>query len=172
MTVLLYQRHLWRLCHYFMNIIHVGYIVSKRLWTRIYHIGYVLTWQHRKRFRHYWPFVRGILRSTVPPPPSQTTSYAGLYFLFVVTLSTLLSKQSIWRSCHCNGTIHQYLLAWSLYVVNFATKNKHAFAIYIIPPQWHDTGSWNPNSCKTRTDLVYIVNIIADDGLMTQGVRA
>ena len=35
-----------------------------------------------------------------------------------------------------------------------------------------DTGSRNPFSCKTRTHLVYIVNIMGADALMRQGARA
>ena len=42
---------------------------------------------------------------------------------------------------------------------------------YVIPPQWHDTGSWHPFSCKTLTYLVYIVNIMGVDVLATQGAR-
>ena len=34
------------------------------------------------------------------------------------------------------------------------------------------TGSWNPLSCKTRTYLFYIVNIMGADVLATQGARA
>ena len=44
--------------------------------------------------------------------------------------------------------------------------------IYIIPPHWPDMGSWNPSSCKTRTFLFYIVNIMGADVLATQGARA
>ena len=33
-------------------------------------------------------------------------------------------------------------------------------------------GGWNPSSCKTRTYLFYIVNIIAADDLATPGARA
>ena len=30
----------------------------------------------------------------------------------------------------------------------FHRKYKNISTIYIIPPHWHDTGSWNPSSCK------------------------
>ena len=59
----------------------------------------------------------------------------------------------------------------TLYVTNFI-NHKLVFTFYVIPPQWYDTGSWNPSSCKTRTYLVYIVNIMAADVLATQGARA
>ena len=44
--------------------------------------------------------------------------------------------------------------------------------IYIIPPHWHGTGSWNPSSCGRRTCIVYTINIIGADILATQGARA
>ena len=43
---------------------------------------------------------------------------------------------------------------------------------YAIAPHWHDTGSWNPSSCKTMIYLFYMFNIMAADGLATQGDRA
>ena len=51
----------------------------------------------------------------------------------------------------------------TLYVLNSPIEN--ASAIYIIPPHWHGTGSWNPSSCKTRIYLFCIVNIIVADAL-------
>ena len=62
--------------------------------------------------------------------------------------------------------------------VKFFTVNinmhKNVSTIYIIPPNWHDTGmsSWNPSSCKTRIYLFYIVNIMGADVLATQGAKA
>ena len=38
----------------------------------------------------------------------------------------------------------------------------------LIPPHWHDTGSWNPSSSKIITYLFYIVNIMDADVLATQ----
>ena len=32
--------------------------------------------------------------------------------------------------------------------------------------------SWNPSSCNTMTYVYYIINIIAADGMATQGARA
>ena len=43
-------------------------------------------------------------------------------------------------------------------------SSRNMYTISIIPPHWHDTGSWNSPSCKIRTYLVYTVNIIAADG--------
>ena len=54
----------------------------------------------------------------------------------------------------------------------FTCKCKNVFPIYIIPPRWHNTGSWNPSSCKTRTYLLYIVNIMGVDILASQAARA
>ena len=54
----------------------------------------------------------------------------------------------------------------TLYIQN------HIFTFYGIAPHWHYTVSQNPSSCKTRTFLFYIVNIMAADDLTTQGARA
>ena len=44
--------------------------------------------------------------------------------------------------------------------------------MYVIPPRRHDTGSWTPSSCQTKTYLVYIVTIMAADDLAAQGAMA
>ena len=54
----------------------------------------------------------------------------------------------------------------------FSEEHIHVFTISIIPPHWHDTGYWNPFSCKTRSYLFYIVSIMGADALATQGARA
>ena len=54
----------------------------------------------------------------------------------------------------------------------FQREHKHIIIFHVIAPHWHDTGSWYPSSCKTRTYLAYMVNIMAADGLATQGARA
>ena len=60
----------------------------------------------------------------------------------------------------------------TLYVLNFSEGTKtYKFTFYVIPPHWHDTGSWNPSSSKTRTYLFYIVNIMGAVVLATQGTR-
>ena len=50
-------------------------------------------------------------------------------------------------------------------------KHKIVFIIHILPPHWHDTGSWNPSSCRTITYIFYVVNIMGADVLVTQGAR-
>ena len=45
---------------------------------------------------------------------------------------------------------------------------KHVSEIYVIPPQWMYTDSWNPSSCKTRTYIFYVVNIKGPDVLNTR----
>ena len=55
---------------------------------------------------------------------------------------------------------------------NFFIGNKTYIYILCHSPHWHDTGSWNPFSSKTRTYLFYIVNIMVADVLATQGARA
>ena len=52
-------------------------------------------------------------------------------------------------------------LSLTLYMLNFSEGKKHIFTFYVIPPRWHDTGSWNPSLSKTRTCLFYMVNIMA-----------
>ena len=54
----------------------------------------------------------------------------------------------------------------------FHRKCKNVAVIYVITPHWHDTGSWNSSSCKTRTYLFYIANIMGADVLATQGATA
>ena len=61
----------------------------------------------------------------------------------------------------------------TLLCANFFRGNQtHIFIFYVIPPHWHDTSSWNPSLCKTRTYLFYIVNTIGADVLVTLGARA
>ena len=61
---------------------------------------------------------------------------------------------------------------WTLSVLIFEREQKHIHTSDVISPHWHDTGSWNPSSSKTRTYLFYIVNIIGADVLATQGAWA
>ena len=51
-------------------------------------------------------------------------------------------------------------------------KHWNVFTTHFVPSLWHGTGSWSPFSCKTRTYLLYIINIISADVLVTQGTRA
>ena len=54
----------------------------------------------------------------------------------------------------------------ALYVLHFHMKHKNVSVIYIIPPHWHDSGSWNISSCKGWTYILYIVNIMGFDDLL------
>ena len=56
----------------------------------------------------------------------------------------------------------------SLYVLNW----KMYIQFIKIPPNWHDTGSTNTSSWKTRTCLFYIISIMGADVRVTQGARA
>ena len=70
---------------------------------------------------------------------------------------------------------HKGPVTWKmfpLYDVIMHRIYKDVSAIYIIPPHWHDTGSWDPSSCKTRTYLFYKVNVKDADVLVTQGLEA
>ena len=62
--------------------------------------------------------------------------------------------------------------SFTLYILKLKKKHKHLFTISIIPPHWHDTGSYNPFSWKTRTGPFYIINIMAANVLATPGARA
>ena len=53
----------------------------------------------------------------------------------------------------------------------FFRGNINIYSCYLIAPHWHDTGSWNLSSCKTRTSLFNIVNITAADDPATQRAR-
>ena len=59
-----------------------------------------------------------------------------------------------------------------LYMLIFPWKYKSVFKMYAILPHWHDTGRWNPYSCRTRNYILYIVNIMSANVLATQGARA
>ena len=48
----------------------------------------------------------------------------------------------------------------------------YVFTFNINTSHWHNTGSWNPSSCKTMTYVFYIVKIMAVDDLAMQGARA
>ena len=45
------------------------------------------------------------------------------------------------------------LVTLSFYVLICQREQKYIFTFYVIPPHWHDTGSWNPASSKTK--LIY-----------------
>ena len=59
-----------------------------------------------------------------------------------------------------------------LYAELFIGYIKNVSTIYIIPPHWYDTSSWNCSSCKTRTCLFYIVSVMGANVLAMQGARA
>ena len=63
-------------------------------------------------------------------------------------------------------------LTLTLYVQIFSDGTKHISTFYVIPPHWHDKGSYYPCWSKTRTYLFYIVNIMDADVLARQGARA
>ena len=62
-------------------------------------------------------------------------------------------------------------MSLTLYVQNVPRDTLNATTVYIIPPRWHDTGSWNSSPYKASTYLVYIINIMGADILDTQGAR-
>ena len=59
-----------------------------------------------------------------------------------------------------------------VYMLNFLEGTKHIFTFCVIPPYWHDAGSWNLLFSKIRTYLLYIINIMGVDVLMMVGARA
>ena len=54
----------------------------------------------------------------------------------------------------------------------YLVGTKLIFTFYVSPPYWHNTGSWNSSSSKTRTYLSYTVHIMGADALVTRGARA
>ena len=80
-----------------------------------------------------------------------------------MTSSCVVQKQCLrWFNLknHCKkispfwDRSHMAVCLWSEHINNllhviFSEGTKHIF--YVIPPQWHDTGSWNPFSSKTST---------------------
>ena len=73
---------------------------------------------------------------------------------------------------------HRHTMYWSkagkkkvleIYVLFIFPRKKRIFTFYGIVPLWHETGSRNSFSCKTRTCLLYIANIMAADE--SQGIR-
>ena len=85
---------------------------------------------------------------------------------------------SKWMSSCTTWSIHKYILRrqparWENGMSSIYQKiYKHVFIIYIIPPQWVNTDGWAPSPGKTRTYLLYILNIMAADVLATQGAMA
>ena len=60
----------------------------------------------------------------------------------------------------------------TIYLLNFATGTKTDIYILCYSSHWHGTGSLNPSSSKTRTDIFYRVNIRGADIQATQGASA
>ena len=58
-----------------------------------------------------------------------------------------------------------------LWVLIFQKEQIYISTFYLIPPHWHDTGSWNPSSIESRIYLFLLVNIMGADVLVTQGAR-
>ena len=79
--------------------------------------------------------------------PSNTVTSPLLTLLYIEELADHL-LETYW--------VEHFL---TLYMLNFSEGTKTYIYFYVIPPHWHDTGSWNPSSSKTRTYLFYIVNI-------------
>ena len=51
-------------------------------------------------------------------------------------------------------------------------ETSHIFAVFTNSKNQDGADSWNSSLLKTRTYLSYVTNIIAADGLVTQGARA
>ena len=73
----------------------------------------------------------------------------------------------------CNDVViklREFLIQplYHLRAISFIGNIKNTFTIYVIPPHWHDTCSCNPFSCKPRTYLFYIINIMLDNVIATQ----
>ena len=76
--------------------------------------------------------------------------------------------------CHVFLPYHRLWCRWNIgkLTLKFFRGNENIFTFYVIPPHWHDTGSWNSSLNKARTYLFHMVNIMGADVLATQGARA
>ena len=74
--------------------------------------------------------------------------------------------------CHNGGIITE--LMTPAVMIFFWSKQKNVFAYFFTPRYCDDTRCWNPYPWKTRYMycLCYIVNVVAADGLATQGAKA
>ena len=74
-----------------------------------------------------------------------------------------------------NGRIYQRLFEShfikTFYALFFHRKHNTVSTMYVTPPHWHCTGSWNPSPCKKRTYLFYTVSIMGAGVLATHGAR-
>ena len=96
-----------------------------------------------------------------------------LYWLTQICLSAWWSKKDSFNQILANGKEflsmcghgmgHYYLSLLNLYMLNFSEGTKTYIYINVIPPHWHDTGIWNSSSSKTKTYLLYIINIMGAD---------
>ena len=66
--------------------------------------------------------------------------------------------------------IYVLIILNRLHAEFFQMKHKNTSTVYTITLHWH--WHWHPSSCKTKTHLFYIVNIVGADVLATQGARA
>ena len=83
-------------------------------------------------------------------------------------LAFLLSSAS-W----CSASHTEYLNFYNPFRAKFFRGSINMYLYFnVILPHWHDADSWNPLTCKTRTYLLCIVNIMGADDLATQGAGA
>ena len=118
------------------------------------------------------------------------TSYQELYpRTKIVFFSLVKHENSVGELAMCIRTLHMWIRSMEQWLLSdndmimiisafiplhaklLQREQKHLFTFYVMYPHWHDTGSWNPSSSKTRTYLFYIVNIMGADGLATEGAR-
>ena len=95
------------------------------------------------------------------------TTYDSLYWQ-ILKLDLFLRYLNSLHAFFYRGNKNIYLH----FHAYFSGEQKHICTFYVISLNWHDTGSWNSSSSKTRTYLFYLVNIMGADVLATQGSRA
>ena len=94
-----------------------------------------------------------LFSNTYPSNPSPRENFS--FF----TVSTLMWLADLWLSRYRTTLWISSLRAY-LFIANMKVSK-----IYIIPPHWHDTGSWNTSSRKTKTYIFYKFNILGTDFL-------
>ena len=109
----------------------------------------------------FWTNVSCGIFKVNPIKPTQYTPASG-FLCFVFVMISVIHGFMVFMSPCSSGLLH-----WHLTCNIFLQNHKRAFTISIFPAHWHHTGSWNPFSCKTTTYLLYIVNNMVADALVS-----
>ena len=93
-------------------------------------------------------------------------------FEYIKAITRAVGRIETWCFCFIYITLTYHVSNNPLWAIFFIRKRKNVSTIHIIPSHWHGTGTWNPSSCRARTCLFYIANVVGAIVLATQGARA